>query len=211
LDEIAEMPAATQVKILRVLQEQEFEPLGSSKPVKIDIRIIAASNRILEDEIENGNFREDLYYRLNVVSIKIPPLRHRKDDILLLADYFLKKYSDKNKKMIKRFTPRTIDLLMRHTWPGNVRELENAVERSVILAREEMISPEYLPDAIKALDAGDPEESTGFSAGQSLKEVEKQMILRTLEDTNGNRTHAADILGISRRTMQLKLKKYNIQ
>ncbi len=211
LDEIAEMPATTQVKILRVLQEQEFEPLGSSKTVKVDIRIIAATNRILEDEIENGNFREDLYYRLNVVSVKIPLLRERKDDILLLADYFLKKYSDKNKKMIKGFTPRTIDLLMRHTWPGNVRELENSVERSVILAREEVITPEHLPDAIKALDGGDAPEDTGFSAGQSLKEVEKQMILRTLEETNGNRTHAADILGISRRTLQLKLKKYEIK
>lgn len=211
LDEIAEMPAITQVKILRVLQEHEFEPLGSSKTVKVDIRIIAASNRILEEEIEKGNFREDLYYRLNVVSVTIPPLRERKDDILLLADYFLKKYSDKNRKMIKGFAPRTIDLLMRHAWPGNVRELENAVERSVILTREEIISPEYLPDAIKKLDTDNLEESEGFSAGQSLKEVEKQMILRTLDETGGNRTHAADILGISRRTLQLKLKKYGIQ
>jgi two-component system response regulator HydG len=211
LDEIAEMSPATQVKILRVLQEKEFEPLGSSKTVKVDIRIIAATNRVLEDEIENGNFREDLYYRLNVVSVRIPLLRERKDDILLLADYFLKKYSDKNKKMIKGFAPRTIDLLMRHPWPGNVRELENAVERSVILAREEVLSPEYLPDAIKELDKGESGDSHDFSAGQSLKSVEKQMILRTLEDTNGNRTHAADILGISRRTLQLKLKKYNIQ
>ena len=211
LDEIAEMSPTTQVKILRVLQEQEFEPLGSSKTVKVDIRIIAATNRVLEDEIENGNFREDLYYRLNVVSVKIPLLRERKDDILLLADYFLKKYSDKNKKMIKGFAPRTIDLLMRHPWPGNVRELENAVERSVILAREEVLSPEYLPDAIKELAIDELESVTGFSTGQSLKVVEKQMILRTLEDTNGNRTHAAEILGISRRTLQLKLKKYGIQ
>jgi two-component system response regulator HydG len=211
LDEIAEMSPGTQVKILRVLQEQEFEPLGSSKPLKVDIRIIAATNRVLEDEIENGNFREDLYYRLNVVSIKIPLLRERKDDILLLADYFLKKYSDKNKKMIKGFAPRTIDLLMRHPWPGNVRELENAVERSVILAREEVLSPEYLPDAIKELEKETSGDSQGFSSGQSLKEVEKQMIVRTLEETNGNRTHAAEILGISRRTLQLKLKKYDIK
>lgn len=211
LDEIAEMPATTQVKILRVLQEKEFEPLGSSKTIKINIRVIAASNRILEEEIESGNFREDLYYRINVVSVKIPPLRDRKDDIPLLADYFLKKYADKNKKMIKGFAPRTIDLLMRHYWPGNVRELENAVERSVILSREEMISPENLPDAIRKLEQEIPEDGAGFSAGKSLKEVEQQMILRTLEDANGNRTHAADILGISRRTLQLKLKKYNLQ
>jgi two-component system response regulator HydG len=211
LDEIAEMSPTTQVKILRVLQEQDFEPLGSSKTVKVDIRIIAATNRVLEDEIENGNFREDLYYRLNVVSVKIPLLRDRKDDILLLADYFLKKYSDKNKKMIKGFAPRTIDLLMRHPWPGNVRELENAVERSVILAREEMLSPEYLPDAIKKLDKEVSVDNHGLSTGRSLKSVEKQMILRTLEETSGNRTHAADILGISRRTLQLKLKKYDIK
>jgi len=211
LDEIAEMPVSTQVKILRVLQEQEFEPLGSSKTVKVDIRIIAATNRILEEEIENGDFREDLYYRLNVVSIRIPPLRERKDDILLLADFFLKKYTDKNKKMIKGFSPRTIDLLMRHSWPGNVRELENAVERSVILSREEMITPDYLPDTIKSLDAEASAGHSYFSAGQSLKDVEKQMILRTLEETEGNRTHAAEILGISRRTLQLKLKKYDIR
>jgi len=211
LDEIAEMSSTIQVKILRVLQEQEFEPLGSSKTVKVDIRIIAATSRNLEKEIEKGHFREDLYYRINVVAVEIPPLRSRRDDIHLLADYFLQKYAEKNKKMIKGFTPRTIDLLMRHNWPGNVRELENAVERSVILTREEIISPEYLPDTIKVLDIDDSEDSIGFSAGQSLKEVEKQMILRTLEDTGGNRTHAADILGISRRTLQLKLKKYGIQ
>lgn len=113
--------------------------------------------------------------------------------------------------MIKGFTPRTIDLFMRHTWPGNVRELENALERSVILAREEMISTEYLPGAIRGLDSDESYDSYGFSSGQSLKEVEKPMILRTLEETNGNRTHTADILGISRRTLQLKLKKYGIQ
>jgi two-component system response regulator HydG len=210
LDEIGEMPASTQVKILRVLQEQEFEPLGSVKSTKVDIRIIAATNRNLEDEIEKGNFREDLYYRLNVVSVKIPLLRERKDDILLLADYFLKKYSEKNKKMIKGFAPRTTDLLMRHTWPGNVRELENSVERAVILAREEMITPEHLPDALRKIDNADTVHETEFSYGRSLKEVEKQMILRTLEETNGNRTHASEILGISRRTLQLKLKQYGI-
>jgi len=211
LDEIAEMSASTQVKILRVLQEQEFEPLGSEKSTKVDIRIIAATNRILEEEIENGNFREDLYYRLNVVSVTIPPLKERKDDILLLADHFLKKYSEKNKKLIKSFAPRATDLFMRHTWPGNVRELENAVERSVILAREEVITPEHLPDALRVIDPGEPTRETEVSYGQSLKEVEKQMILRTLEDANGNRTHTAEILGISRRTLQLKLKKYGIQ
>ena len=211
LDEIAEMSVSTQVKLLRVLQEQEFDPLGSSTPVKIDIRVIAATNRVLEAEIEKGRFREDLYYRLNVVTIAIPPLRERSDDILLLADHFLKRYADKNKKMIKGFSPRTIDLLMRHSWPGNVRELENAVERAVILSRSEMITPDFLPDAVKSMEADAATEQADFSAGQSLKDMERQMILRTLEETGGNRTHAAEILGISRRTLQLKLKKYDIK
>jgi two-component system, NtrC family, response regulator HydG len=211
LDEIAEMTPATQVKILRVLQERQFEPLGSSHTVQVDVRIIAATNRILEKEIEKGNFREDLYYRLNVVSIEIPTLRERKDDIPLLADYFLKKYAAKNKKLIKGFSPRTADILMRHDWPGNIRELENAVERCVILSRNEMITPEHLPLAIKSMETEDVDESDETGDGQSLKDVEKKMILRTLDETDGNRTRASEILGISRRTLQLKLKKYGIQ
>lgn len=208
LDEIAEMTPSTQVKILRVLQEREFEPLGSSHTVQVDVRIIAATNRVLEDEIAKGNFREDLYYRLNVVSIEIPPLRERRDDIVLLTDFFLKKYADKNKKLIKDFTPRTTDLFMRHDWPGNVRELENAVERSVILSRNEMITPEHLPVTIKALDTENAEDIDENFDSRLLKDVEKKMILRTLDETDGNRSRTAEILGISRRTLQLKLKKY---
>jgi two-component system, NtrC family, response regulator HydG len=194
-----------------VLQEKEFEPLGSSQTVQADVRIIAATNRHLEKEIEQGRFREDLYYRLNVVSIEIPPLRERRDDIMLLADSFLKKYADKNKKLIKGFSPRTMDLFMRHDWPGNVRELENAIERCVILSRDETITPEYLPVAIKALDTADFQEADEISNSPLLKDVEKQMILRILNETGGNRTRASEILGISRRTLQLKLKKYGIQ
>ncbi|RJP93891.1 MAG: sigma-54-dependent Fis family transcriptional regulator [Desulfobacteraceae bacterium] len=208
LDEIGEMTPATQVKILRVLQEKEFEPLGGSQTVQVDVRIIAATNRVLEQEIEKGKFREDLYYRLNVVSIEIPPLRERRDDILLLADHFLKKYAEKNKKMIKGFTPRTLDLFLRHDWPGNVRELENAVERSVILSRNEMISPEYLPATLKALDSESFPGEAGITDSKSIKDVEQQLILRTLHETGGNRTRTSEILGISRRTLQLKLKKY---
>jgi two-component system, NtrC family, response regulator HydG len=211
LDEIAEMTPSTQVKILRVLQEKEFEPLGSSQTVQVDVRIIAATNRHLEKEIEQGRFREDLYYRLNVVSIEIPPLRERRDDIMLLADYFLKKYADKNKKLIKGFSPRAMDLFMRHDWPGNVRELENAVERCVILSRDEMITPDYLPVAIKALDSADFQEAAEISNSPLLKDIERQMILRTLNETGGNRTRTSEILGISRRTLQLKLKKYGMQ
>ncbi len=210
LDEIAEMSAATQAKILRVLQEQEFEPLGGTQSTKVDIRVIAATNRNLEQEIEAGTFREDLYYRLNVVSVEMPPLRDRKEDIRLLTDLFLKRYSEKNRKVIKGFTPRAADLLTRYNWPGNVRELENAVERAVILCREEIITPEQLPDAIRALDSGEEATTVDFSAGQSLRDVETQMIRRTLDETGGNRTKTAEILGISRRTLQLKLKKLGI-
>ena len=213
LDEIAEMPPTTQAKILRVLQEQEFEPLGSTQTVKVDIRVIAATNRVLETEIEKGRFREDLYYRLNVVSVKMPPLRDRRDDILLLADHFLKMYAEKNRRIIKGVSPRTADLLMRYSWPGNIRELENAVERAVILTRGDMVTPENLPDAIRSLDGGDREDAEGVadpSSSQTLKDVEQQMILRTLAEAGGNRTKTAEILGISRRTLQLKLKKYGI-
>jgi len=212
LDEIAEMSQATQAKILRVLQGQAFEPLGSGQTVQVDIRVIAATNRVLEEAIEKGEFREDLYYRLNVVSVTIPPLRERREDLPLLADHFLKIYAEKNRRIIKGFSPRAMDLMMRYQWPGNVRELENAVERAVILARGEVITLDELPESIRALDTGaaEPAPDGAPVAGRSLKEMEKEMILRTLEQTGGNRTRAADILGISRRTLQLKLKKYDI-
>ncbi len=211
LDEIAETSAATQPKLLRVLQEQTFEPLGGSQTVKVDIRVIAATNRNLETEIEAGRFREDLFYRVNVVTLPIPPLRNRREDILLLSDHFLKIYAEKNRRLIKGFAPRATDLLMRYSWPGNVRELENAVERAAILARGDVITPEDLPEALK-----DPDEdarsfqSPIFRPGTSLKEMEKEMILQTLQDTHGNRTRTAEILGISRRTLQMKLKAYGV-
>jgi two-component system response regulator HydG len=140
LDEVAEMAPTTQAKILRVLQEREFEPIGSTQTTKVDTRVIAATNKNLEEEIKEGRFREDLYYRLNVVNLEVPPVRERREDISLLADFFLKRYAEKNKRIIKGFTPRAMDLLMRYEWPGNVREIENVVERAVIMARGEMIT-----------------------------------------------------------------------
>ncbi len=210
LDEIAEMAPATQAKILRVLQEREFEPVGSSQTFKVDTRIIAATNKNLEEEIKAGRFREDLYYRINVVTLVVPPMRERSEDILLLADFFLKQYAEKNNRSIKGFTPRAVDLLMRYDWPGNVRELENVVERAVIMARGDMITPLEFPDVLQDLDEEAKASPLALTAGRSLKEVEKVMILRTLEETGGNRTHAARSLGISRRTLQLKLKEYGI-
>lgn len=210
LDEVAEMAPATQAKILRVLQEREFEPLGSTQTIKVDTRVIAATNKNLEEEIKKGRFREDLYYRLNVVSLEVPPIRERREDISLLADFFLKRYAEKNKRVLKGFTPRAMDLLMRYDWPGNVRELENVVERAVIMARGEMITPAEFPDILQELDPEVKATYVNLSPGRTLKDVEKDMIIRTLEETAGNRTHAAKILGISRRTLQLKLKEYGI-
>ena len=210
LDEIGEMTLATQVKILRVLQEHEFETVGGTQTHQVDIRVIAATNKDLEKEIKEGHFREDLFYRLNVVTLKVPALRDRQEDIPLLADAFLKRYAEKNRRLIKGFSPRATDLLMRYSWPGNVRELENVVERAVILSREDIITPVQFPNIIQNLDKEEEDRGINLTPGRALKDVERQMIIRTLEDTGGNRTHAAEILGISRRTLQLKLKDYGI-
>lgn len=208
LDEIAEMAPSTQAKILRVLQEREFEPLGGSSTVKVDARVIAATNKDLKSEIKEGRFREDLYFRVNVVMLNVPPLRERREDIPLLADFFLRQYAEKNHQLIKGFTPLAADLLMRYHWPGNVRELENVIERAVIMARGDVITPGEYPETLRSLEPDLKKTGIDLTPGRSLKAVEKEMILRTLEDTNGNRTHAAKILGISRRTLQLKLKDY---
>ena len=210
LDEIGDMSLATQAKILRVLQEKEFERLGSSKPIKVDVRIIAATNRNLEQAIREGTFRQDLYFRLSVVTIELPPLRERREDIPALAQHFLKKYAEKNQRLVKGFAPKTMDLFMRYDWPGNIRELENTVERAVILCREEYVQPHCLPRQFQALlDEDTPE--TGVRPGHSIREVERELILKTLEQTGGNRTRAAEILGITRRALQYKLKEYGIQ
>ena len=210
LDEIAEMSMATQSKILRVLQEREFEPIGSSETVKVDTRIITATNKNLQEEVKANRFREDLYYRINVVNLTVPSLRERRDDIPLLVDFFLKRYAKKNHRNLKGFTPKAMDLLMRYDWPGNIRELENVVERSVIMMRGDFITPDEFPGVLKSLDPEYEQISAEMLSGKSLKEMEKAMIMRTLQETDGNRTRAAEILGISRRTLQLKLKEYGV-
>ena len=211
LDEIGEMAPATQAKILRVLQEREFEPVGSGETIAIDTRIIAATNKDLKKEIQADRFREDLYYRLNVINIEIPPLRDRREDVLLLADFFLKRYVEKNRKLIKGLTPRVTDALMRYQWPGNVRELENLIERAVVLSRGDRIDLADLPESIVPQAYGENQSADVTPRPRSLKEAEREMIIHTLEETSGNRTHAAEILGISRRTLQLKLKVYGIK
>lgn len=208
LDEIAEMAPPTQAKVLRVIQEREFQPVGSSQTVKVDTRLIAATNKNLDEETEQGRFREDLYYRINVVNVTVPALRHRREDIALLADYFLKKYVEKNRRSIKGFVPKAMDWLMRYSWPGNVRELENAVERAVIMARGDLITLSELPDTIKNVAENSEKTNVTLRPGKTLKEVEREMILQALDQNSGNRTRTAKILGISRRTLQLKLKEY---
>jgi len=210
LDEVGDVNPEAQAKLLRVLQEQEFERLGGTKTVAVDVRIIVATNKDLEVEVKSGDFREDLFYRLNVAPIVVPPLRERKEDIPLLAEHFLNHYAQKNHRPVKGILPRTLDLLMRYSWAGNVRELENTIERAVIIARSEQLTPKEMPVNIQSLaDELKPPE-TGVIAGLTLKEVERDLIVKTLEQTDGNRTHAAKILGITRKTLQNKLKEYQI-
>ncbi len=210
LDEVGEMSPATQAKLLRVLQEKEFEPLGSPRTIKVDVRVLAATNKDLEKEVKEGRFREDLYYRLNVVPVLLPPLRERKEDIPELAIHFLALYREKNQKDIKEISGKALDLLVRYDWPGNIRELENCLERAVIMARGEVIAPADLPSPIQALSSDKQEWGAYFPSGISLQEMEKALILKTLEDTGGNRSRAAEILGINRRTLQIKLKEYGM-
>jgi two-component system response regulator HydG len=210
LDEIGEMAPTTQAKILRVLQEREFEPVGGSRSIRVDTRILSATNRNLEEEVAADRFREDLYYRLNVVTITVPPLRERLADIPLLAEHFLGHYAAKNHRTFKGIVPQAMDLLMRYAWPGNVRELENVIERAVIMARGDRIETEHFPSTIGGQEGYQASQSSILPSGRSLKEVEKTMILQTLDDMSGNRTQTARILGISRRTLQLKLKEYGV-
>jgi two-component system, NtrC family, response regulator HydG len=211
LDEIGELTPAAQARLLRVLQAQEFERVGGSKTLKVDVRIIAATNKDLEVAVRAGRFREDLLYRLQVFPLSMPPLRERRDDIPLLAEHFLKRYAERHRRRLRGLTPRALDLFMRYDWPGNVRELEHTIERAVILTRGEYITPEELPPTIRALssdpDAITPQEPP-VPVGITLKEVERELIRKTLEHTGGNRTKAAEILGISRATLHNKLREY---
>lgn len=211
LDEISEMSLAMQVKLLRVLQEREITRVGGEEVIKVDVRVIAATNRDLLQEIEAGRFREDLYYRLNVVTLQIPPLRERREDIPLLAQHFLKMFTEKNHKEIKGFTPQAMDGFIKYDWPGNVRELMNAVERGVVLSRSEYLNEEELPLILhdEALEK-EPISKDVIPTDLPLEEVEKATILKTLESTGGNKSEAARRLGITRRTLHKKLKRYGV-
>lgn len=214
LDEIGEMSLMMQAKLLRVIQEREIQRVGSDQTLKVNVRILAATNRILEEEVLSGKFREDLFYRLNVVAIKVPPLRERMDDIPLLAHYFLNKYATINRKQIKGFTPISMDMLLKYNWPGNVRELENAVERAVILSLGDYISEKDLPlSLIKSysFEQKIPESSKSAPEAVSLEDIQKQAILKALEETGGNKSETARKLGINRRTLYMKLEKFGVK
>ncbi|QQG66722.1 sigma-54-dependent transcriptional regulator [Desulfobulbus oligotrophicus] len=208
LDEIGETSPAMQAKLLRVLQEHELQRVGGQETIQVDVRILAATNRDLEEEVAAGRFREDLYYRLNVVELEVPPLRERQGDIPLLANYFLCKFSEKNGRAVSGITPDCMDVFNRYPWPGNVRELEHSIERGVILMRGDYLDLDALPAAIQrwaGLNA--PKETEEPS---TLKEAEKMLILKTLEETGGNRSEAARRLQITRKTLLNKIKSYNI-
>jgi len=209
LDEVGELSLSVQAKLLRILQEKEFERVGGSKTIKVDVRVIAATNRNLEELIRSGLFREDLYYRLNIFPITVPPLRERKTDILLLADYFVEKFNKANQKGVRRISTTSIDMLMRYHWPGNVRELQNCMERAVILSEDNVIHGYHLPPTLQTAESsGTP--YTG-SLQQKLESIEKEMIIEALKRTQGNMTRAAVQLGLSDRIMGLRIKKFNIE
>jgi two-component system response regulator AtoC len=203
LDEVGEMSPNIQVHLLRVLEEREFTRVGGNELIKVDVRLVSATNRDLQVALRDNKFREDLYYRLNVVTIDLPPLRERTEDILLLAEHFLKKFTIENMKKVTGFSKEVTEFLFKYPWPGNVRELENTIERAVILAQEEVIQLKDLLQKNSPLVISSP-------ADYTLREVETRHIRDVLNDTGGNYSHAAKILGISRVTLYNKVKKYKI-
>lgn len=212
LDEVSEISPAVQAKLLRVLQEREFERVGGTKSIQVDVRLLAATNKNLEELVREGLFREDLYFRLNVVTIHVPPLRERKEDIPLLVEHYLKTLEQPSGKEIKGFSPEAMRLLMSYDWPGNVRELKNVCERVMVMATGPVIMPEDLPYNLRP--EGREMEAEGRWSNKTLKEivadVERTVILRALKEHGGNRTRAAEALGINRRSLYAKLKEYGL-
>ncbi|MGE3932324.1 MAG: sigma-54-dependent transcriptional regulator [Rhodospirillaceae bacterium] len=225
LDEVSEMDIRLQAKLLRAVQEREIDRVGGNQPVKVDIRLIATSNRDLEKEVRKGTFREDLYFRLNVINLHLPPLRERPRDVQVLSDHFIKRYAEANDLPIRPLSPAALDMLLHHPWRGNVRELENTIHRAVLLARGTEIGPEAIQLAngsaangeaaatasgrTPAAAAATSPAATKALVGRTVADVERDLILDTLYHCLGNRTHAANVLGISIRTLRNKLKQYS--
>jgi DNA-binding NtrC family response regulator len=222
LDEIGEIDLATQVKLLRVLETRTFERVGGNKPIQVDVRLVAATNRDLKAMVDDGEFREDLFYRLNVVNITLPPLRGRQEDLPILLDHFLQLFAGENGKKLTGFAPEALDLLKAYAWPGNVRELRNCVERMVVMARGDRLTLKDVPADIRNAVVSSlhleretpPTEDEPAPRGEQVLDIdanERNLIVRALQQTNGNRTEAARILGISRRTLHRKLHTYNLE
>jgi DNA-binding NtrC family response regulator len=211
IDEVAEMSPSAQVKLLRVIQEQEFERVGGTRTIKTDVRIVAATNKNLTEQVRNGQFREDLYYRLNVVHVEMPPLRARREDIEPLTQFFLQKYTRETGKKISLIAPKALSCLVAYEWPGNVRELQNAIERAVVLCRGEVITPRDLPQDVR----GDSEicltlPQQGGNLTEILEDLERQLIIQTLRKEGASQTRTADSLGIARTTLRYKMEKYGL-
>jgi len=213
LDEIGEIDASTQIKLLRFLGERTFERVGSSKTLSADVRVIAATNKNLEQLVKAGSFREDLFFRLRVVELWLPPLRDRREDIPLLAQAFLREFAQQNSKPVAAFTAEVLDMLLRYPWPGNVRELRTAIEHAVVLSRGEKITPRDLPPWVRMRSAASGPGAKGPlpQSDLSVKEAEKELIIRALKGTDGNRTLAAKKLGMSRRNLYRKLKEFHLE
>ncbi|MEK6682323.1 MAG: sigma 54-interacting transcriptional regulator, partial [Nitrospirota bacterium] len=204
-----DLPQSVQVKLLRVLQEREFERIGGTETIKVDVRIICATNRDLEKEAKEGKFREDLYYRLKVIPVVLPPLRERKEDIPLLSNHFIKHYSKKMNKKVTHFSDEAMDYLMDYNFPGNVRELENTVERTIALCPNQVIEKEYLPSTVLQNPKKKPQERLG-PLQDRMGDFEKNYIIDVLKKAKGNKTKAAEILNISRKNLWEKMRKYNL-
>jgi len=215
LDEIGEMPLSLQAKLLRVLEDQTFRRLGGLKDINLDLRVITATNKNLQEAVKEGAFRQDLYFRLNVIQISIPPLRERPEDILPLASFFIGHYNTKFRRQIEGISPEVQRLLVTHTWPGNVRELRNAIERAMILEESALLTPASLPVTVATpLGVGEPLQLRSFQIpdeGISLEENERNLVVRALEKTAGNQTQAARLLSITRDTLRYKMKKFNLK
>jgi transcriptional regulator with PAS, ATPase and Fis domain len=209
LDEIGEMPPYLQTKLLRVLQEREYRPIGSDRLVHVDFRLICATNIDLETALREGKLREDLYFRINTITLRVPPMRERSEDIPLLCNHFLSKFNQRYQKNVRSISPAAYHLLIRNRWPGNVRELENAIERAVLVCKTGEITPNDLPESIR--EEGSTSQEFTIPPHRTLAEIEKMAIVQTLQRTNWNKQEAAQILGLYRPTLYSKMKKHDIK
>ena len=209
LDEVGELEPPMQVKLLRVLEERAFERVGGAKTLNVDVRLVAATNKDLKKLVSEGKFRDDLFYRLSVVTVDLPPLRERREDIPLLVKAFLDEFSRENGKKVRELTPEALNMLLAYDWPGNVRELRNAIEQMVVLARNERLTVRDVPLAIRG--GADLTKINVVRTGMTVEDAERQLIIQALKETNGNRTKAAQQIGISRRTLHRKLKEYGLE